>query len=296
MIKQKTVRNFFRFLEQKRGEKTPTVIKILMDQERLTPEDLNIDGDLKFYTVEHYVDDLPSVKVKKLPDNLTIHGTLDLQETLVTELPKNLKVHGIAASGTSLRYIPDDVEFLNDLPFLYLSDTNIKNIPQSFTKYTFNTIVLRRTEGIRTLPENLKIVGSLDLLKSGIQKLPNGLKVGSLNILGTKVSEIPNDIVFDDIGNMSRLNCSNTDVRVIPNNIKKLFSLTAIDSKLEYIPDGLNVNSLDVRGTPFNKDSIPNNLKVTYLHYYNSNLHKTHNPEKGKELITNKGGSVEYIG
>jgi len=296
MVKQKTVRNFFRFLEQKRNEKTPTLIKMIVDQERLTPEDLNVDGDLRLDRFEELDYSDPMLKtITKLPDNLTVNGTLYIPETNITKLPKNLKVRSLVATYAPLKSLPEDIEFLYELPSLYLNNTNVIGIPKSFTKYVFNRISLRSVSSFKFLPDNLEVIDALELFRTGIEKLPNGLKVGSLDIEGTNVSEIPNDIVFDDIGNMTMLKIDKTRIKAIPDTIKKLFSLSAIGSELEYIPNGFTVGSLDVRGTNFTEDSIPYNLKVNYFDCFKTPLSETHSSKEVKKLIESKGGRVNHI-
>jgi hypothetical protein len=63
------LKNFFKFLEDKEGKNPPSKYKFLYDQESLTPEDLNVRGDL----------DLRNTPITSLPNNLTVGGNLDLE-------------------------------------------------------------------------------------------------------------------------------------------------------------------------------------------------------------------------
>jgi hypothetical protein len=60
------LKNFFKFLEDKEGKNPPLKYKFIYDQESLTPEDLNIEGDLDLYNTQ----------ITSLPDNLTVGGNL----------------------------------------------------------------------------------------------------------------------------------------------------------------------------------------------------------------------------
>ena len=74
--------NLFKFLEKKRGTKTPFIAKLLYAPEEITDEELNVEGYL----------DLADSLITSLPDNLQVGGNLDLGNTRITSLPDNLKV------------------------------------------------------------------------------------------------------------------------------------------------------------------------------------------------------------
>ena len=93
------IKNFFKFLEDKEGKKTPLKYKLLYDPDSITSEDLVVEGDLN----------LNYSKITSLPDNLTVKGDLDLDESELEFLPNNLKV------GETL----------------YLSDTQVSSIPNN---------------------------------------------------------------------------------------------------------------------------------------------------------------------
>ena len=74
--------NLFKFLEKKKGTKTPLRVKFLYAPEEITDEDLNVEGDL----------DLAYTSITSIPDNLQVGGSLDLENTNIETLPNNLKV------------------------------------------------------------------------------------------------------------------------------------------------------------------------------------------------------------
>ena len=77
------MKEFFEYLEKKEGRKIPLRVKLLTGMP-LTPEELNVEGDL----------DLSYSKVTSLPEGLEVGGYLSLHHTSITSLPKGLKVGG----------------------------------------------------------------------------------------------------------------------------------------------------------------------------------------------------------
>jgi len=76
--------NLFKFLEKKKGTKTPFKFKLINAPDELTDEELNVEGSL----------DLFNTKITSLPNNLQVRGDLNLYNTPITSLPDNLKVRG----------------------------------------------------------------------------------------------------------------------------------------------------------------------------------------------------------
>ena len=103
--------NLFKFLEKKRGTKTPPKLKFTYAPEELTDEDLDVKGNL----------DLPNTKITSLPDNLKVGGSLDLGNTPITSLPDNLKIGGyLDIANTSITSLPANLKVER---FLYLPNT-----------------------------------------------------------------------------------------------------------------------------------------------------------------------------
>jgi hypothetical protein len=76
---------FFQYLEDIGEQRVPLKAKLLdPDQFTITPEDLDVKGDLYFL-------DSP---ITLLPDNLQVGGNLSLFNTKITSLPNNLQVGG----------------------------------------------------------------------------------------------------------------------------------------------------------------------------------------------------------
>jgi len=139
MIKKKTVYNFFKFLEDKRGEKMPfkykfyhfpqkvdkeevrkkvgdLKFKLLYEPNKLTEEDLHVKGDL-------LLRDLP---ITELPNNLIVDGDLTIISTKIKKLPDDIKVGlDLFVSHTPLEHLPDNLQTI----LLGCNHTNIKDVP-----------------------------------------------------------------------------------------------------------------------------------------------------------------------
>lgn len=144
MVKQRTVRNFFRFLEDKRGEKMPFNDKLkyfpqeitkedlkqkdnylkymlIVEPYSLTREELNIEGDL----------DLTGQAVTELPDNINVNGNLNLRDSFIEELPNNLRVTGNLDIGlTGIETLPDNIKLGKGL---FCDNSSIKYLPDNLT-------------------------------------------------------------------------------------------------------------------------------------------------------------------
>ena len=104
--------NLFKFLEKKKGTKTPIEVKFAYAPDELTDEDLNVEGYLN----------LSHTKITSLPDNLEVGGDLGLAVTKITSLPDNLQVGGnLMLNHLKISSIPNNLKvgrslFLDNTP------------------------------------------------------------------------------------------------------------------------------------------------------------------------------------
>lgn len=104
--------NMLEFVASKNPKyKFPIEIKLLQFPKSLTPEDLNVEGDI----------DLWYSSLKSLPDNLTVNGNLNIQNTPIESLPNNLTVNGLLdIKSTNISSIPNNLNVqdisLHDTP------------------------------------------------------------------------------------------------------------------------------------------------------------------------------------
>ena len=72
------VYNFFKFLNQREQRPISFKAKLIYAPETLTPQELNVEGDL----------DLRKTPITSLPEGLIVKGNLLLTNTSITSLPK----------------------------------------------------------------------------------------------------------------------------------------------------------------------------------------------------------------
>jgi hypothetical protein len=107
------IKNFFKFLEDKEGITPPLKYKLIHDPKSITPEDLNVKGDLSWAHPQ-----LPPI-----PDNLTVGGNLDLMITKITSLPNNLRVGGdLYLGGSKITSLPNNLQIEGNI---YLRGTSL---------------------------------------------------------------------------------------------------------------------------------------------------------------------------
>jgi len=95
------IKSFFNFLEKRDNRKAPAKYKFAHEPESLTPEDLDVKGDL----------DLAGTKITTLPEGLKVSGDLDLSNTKITSLPEDLKVSGdLYLKNTEITSLPSGIQ------------------------------------------------------------------------------------------------------------------------------------------------------------------------------------------
>jgi hypothetical protein len=108
---QPNIYNFFKFLEDKEGRPIPFKIKLIHAPKTLTPDELNVKGNLN----------LMNTKIKSLPDGLQVRGYLYLRDTPITSLPEGLKVERwLDLRNTPITSLPKGLQVRGDL---YIENT-----------------------------------------------------------------------------------------------------------------------------------------------------------------------------
>lgn len=175
---------------------------------QLTPEELNVEGDLWITDYSTYR------KVEKLPENMTISGNLNITEKrgFMTELPKGLKVMGsLTIRNTFIDTLPDNlyvgqdfgITSANDLKFLprglkvggdlVVKDSGIEAVLENVTVNGMASF--SEGKNLKTLSKGLKVGDFLNLENTGIEALPEGLEVGGmLDIDSTNITKLPRDL------------------------------------------------------------------------------------------------------
>jgi len=153
-MEKQTIKKILNFLEKKENKKMPLLGK-WVDNEPLTEEDLNINGDL----------DLRDLKISFLPKGLKISGFFLLQDCKeLISLPEGLQVGGTLAleSCTKITSLPKGLEFGGSLSLK--NCINFKFLPENLEVRGFLT--LWGCKNIESLPKGLKVNGDLNIVES----------------------------------------------------------------------------------------------------------------------------------
>lgn len=103
---------------------------------------------------------------------------------------------------------------------------------------------------ITSLPDNLKVGGSLYLDYGPITSLPNNLKVeGNLFLEGTKLTFLP-----DNLKVRGSLVLKNTPITSLPDNLQVGHILDLDNTKITSLPNDLQVRKLNIPNTPLVKN------------------------------------------
>jgi len=140
IMEKETIKNIMHFLE-KEDNKSSVKWKLL-NNEPLTEEDLDVNGDL-------YVKgdlDLDGSEIRTLPEGLKVEGYLSLAATKITSLPKGLTVGG----------------------FLSLAHSDIESLPEGLE--VEGSLNLSHCKEITSLPKGLEVGWNLDITGTKLQK------------------------------------------------------------------------------------------------------------------------------
>jgi hypothetical protein len=155
-MNKETLKKIFDFFERKENKKIPLLGK-WVNNEQLTEEDLNINGDL----------DLRDLKISFLPKGLKVSGFLLLKHCKeLISLPEGLKVGGTLAleSCTKITSLPKGLEFGGSLSLK--NCINFKFLPENLEIRGF--LALWGCKNIESLPKGLKVNGDLNIVESSL--------------------------------------------------------------------------------------------------------------------------------
>lgn len=125
-----------------------------------------------------------------------------------------------------IKGLPLTEDELNVMDDLNLYGAEITSLPDNFK--VLGSLDLSDCKMIKSLPDNLKVGGSLYLMNTNITTLPDNFKVGGyLGLSNTKIKSLPDNLTVE-----GSLNLSNTKIKSIPNNLKVDGSLNMYNTPL----------------------------------------------------------------
>lgn len=156
--------------------------------------DFKSKSEIILPSAEKEVEEYASKIVQKYIKNGS-KGNLNIIERPLLSLPQNLKVGGsLTLMFTGIKSLPSGLIIGKDLNITH--EKNLKSLPPDIQ--VGRNIRIGAIEGGLILPDNLTVNGNLDISDSGIENLPNGLKVGKdLDLGGLDISleSLPKDLV-----------------------------------------------------------------------------------------------------
>ena len=199
-------------LLNEQGVSSEIVVQKIINNEKLTKEELNVKGDLSFFgntslkslpkglKVEGRLILVNCTSLKYLPEGLEVGGYLWMDNTKIVSLPKGLKVgEGIGLRNcTSLQYLPKGLKVVGSLDLR--NCTSLQYLPEGLEVGDY--LLLEDCKNLKYLPKGLKVGESLDLRNcTSLKYLPEGLKVeGYLYLTNTPLSKLSNSDLVKMIG------------------------------------------------------------------------------------------------
>lgn len=190
--------------------------------------------------------------LRYLPDHFHVHGNLQISGCPIPELPSGLVVdERLDISRTAIRIIPGDTRFRSLIAadsklmclqdYLHVVDLDISGCPILWLPK--GLVVEHRLNISRTaipiIPDDSRF-RSLIAAGSKLLYLRDALQVVDLDISGCPILWLPKGLVVE-----RRLNISRTAIRTIPGDTR-FCELIAAGSKLEYLPEQMEVDVLDI--------------------------------------------------
>ena len=185
--------------------------------------------------------------------------------------------------------------------------TYIKLVERDDKLLYYGSLDLKGRKDITELPDNLKVLGGLDLCYSGVTKLPKGLEVeGWLDISNTAIEELPEDTKFD--GNLfvnymkkpfsfpkvlkvnGSFECVNTTIKQMPEELYTESSCDLLRSTFNRYPKVMKVGyTLYLNNTAITE--LPEGLKEVYGYL---NIHNTNVSKLNDNLVVYNGLDLDY--
>lgn len=148
------------------------------------PPGLTVAGNLNIRSAHRLVE---------LPDDLRVAGNLELCFLNLTTLPKGLCVDGnlYVASCRKIVSLPEDMKIGGALRIETIHDLTCDNLRQDLPCNVSSCHVMR----LKRLPDNLTVMGDLELTDVPIESLPRALRVtGDLRLDNCPVIDLPSDM------------------------------------------------------------------------------------------------------
>jgi|GEM_PF-1597327 len=164
------------------------------------------------------------------------NGLLDLSNTPLISLPSNLNI----VNGDLLLYNSNLANYTEGLTVA--GKINLTNTPISkfyFSKkeqqFIWSDLILEGCYNLINLPDDLDVLGNLNIFRTNIESLPVNLSVaGDFNAFGTAIQFLPNSAQFG-----ANVDLGKTHIQFLPSDFKVYGDLILTESKICELPDNL---------------------------------------------------------
>lgn len=143
--------------------------------------------------------------------------------------------------------VPLELKILNDEESITDKDLNVRD-----------NLDLSRSD-VKSLPDGLKVLGNLRLSNSYIESLPNDLKVGGCLYLDNSkyIESLPDDLKINGY-----LYLENTNIKILPLGLEVKYDIKADNSKITIILSDIKVKgNVYLKNTPISKKYTEVQLK-----------------------------------
>lgn len=179
-MNKNNLKTLFSFLKDVDNSRLSLGIKLIFDYP-IDKKDLKVKGSMNLRN---------TTNITSLPDNLQVEEHLLLYRSHIKSVPYNLYV------GRNL----------------LLASTNITDLNENL--YVGGRLDLRYCKNLKEITHVFKCLGTTDLEKSAIEKLPDNLDIYDLDLRETPIKKLPNNLHISE-----NLYLYDTDIYELPDDL-----------------------------------------------------------------------------
>ena len=186
-------------------------------------------------------------QLKNFPQGISVEDTLTFKESHKDfDMPLGIKAKEVNASHTHLSSIAPDLR----TNILNIMHTNITSVPD----ISLQVLNVHGCQGLKSLPQNIKIKTKLNISFSGISSLP---ALNTHTIIANGASHLKR---LDKNIQFSHFQAPNSGLETMPQNLKAA-SFIASATFITKIPKGTSIDEVDLRHTPLVEIATPIKIK-----------------------------------
>ncbi len=169
-----------------------------------------------------------------------IYSVLLTGQKKTSFLENNGHVTELKIDGISLEIFPDQINKLEYLTYLNVSQNLLTQLPDALYELKFLKILHLSSNKIKKISQkigNFKYLNELSLCWNELNEIPEEMgqleKIKILNISGNKITQIPKKI--GNLSNLTHFKLHNNEIEHLPKELKDLSNLTEIEIHHNYL-------------------------------------------------------------